>query len=147
GVSAAQAEAGLDAVARQLEQEYRDPDRDQNGRRVTLLPGGKMLPVRKQDLPFLTTFFTVLGGMILLIASSNVANMMLARSADRRREIAVRLALGASRSRLMRQLMTESMLVAVASGVLGFLMAMGLMHLASQEKLPYPMPLSLQLAP
>jgi hypothetical protein len=47
----------------------------------------------------------------------------------------------------MRQLMTESMLVAVASGVLGFLMAMGLMHLASQEKLPYPMPLSLQLAP
>jgi macrolide transport system ATP-binding/permease protein len=147
GVAAARAEAALDAVARQVEQEYGEPDRDRKGRRVTLLPGGKLLPVRKQDLPFLTTFFTVLGGMILLIASSNVANMMLARSADRRREIAIRLALGASRSRLMRQLMTESMLVAVASGVLGFLMAMGLMHLASLEKLPYPMPLSLQLAP
>jgi predicted permease len=147
GVPTARAEAALDAVARQLEQEYGDPDRDQKGRRVTLLPGGKLLPVRKQDLPFLTTFFAVLGGMILLIASSNVANMMLARSTDRRREIAVRLALGAARGRLMRQLLTESMLVAAASGVLGFLMAMGLMRLASQEKLPFPMPLSFQLEP
>ena len=93
-VLAPRAEAALDAVARQLEQEYGDPDRDQKGRRVTLLPGGKMLPIRKQDLPFLTGFFTLLGGMILLIASSNVANMMLARAADRRREIAVRLVLG-----------------------------------------------------
>jgi predicted permease len=147
GVTTTRAEVALDAVSRQLEQEYGDPDRDRKGRRVTLLPGGKLLPVRKQDLPFLTTFFTVLGGMILLIASSNVANMMLARSTDRRREIAVRLALGAGRGRLMRQLLTESMLVAVASGVLGFLMAAGLMHLASQEKLPFPMPLSFQLEP
>jgi predicted permease len=147
GITTARAEAALDAVARQLEHTYGDAGRDQKGRRVTLLPGGKLLPVRKQDLPFLTTFFTVLGGMILLIASSNVANMMLARGADRRREIAVRLALGAGRGRLMRQLLTESMLVAAASGVLGFLMAMGLMHLASREKLPFPMPLTFQLEP
>ncbi|HXB67489.1 MAG TPA: ADOP family duplicated permease [Candidatus Acidoferrales bacterium] len=147
GVSMARAESELDAVARQLEVEYADPDRDQKGRRITLLPGGKLLPIRQQDLPLFTTFFIVLGGMILLIASSNVANMMLARSADRRREIAVRLALGAGRWRLMRQLLTESMLVAVASGVLGFLMAMVLMHVASQEKLPFPMPLHFQLEP
>jgi len=147
GVAAARAEAELDAVARQIEQEFGDPDRDQGGRRVTLLPGGKLLPVRKQDLPFVTTFFTVLGGMILLIASSNVANMTLARAADRRREIAVRLALGAGRARLIRQLLTESMLVAAAAGVLGFIMATWLMRLASQIKLPYPMPLTFRLEP
>ena len=94
GVTVARVEAELDAVARQLEQQYGDPDRKQQGRRVKALPGGKLMPVPKEDLPFLTSFFVVLGGIILLIASSNVANMMLARAAERRREIAIRLALG-----------------------------------------------------
>jgi predicted permease len=147
GVSAASAEAALDTVARQLEQEYGEPDKNQKGRRVTLLPGGKLIPVRKQDLPFLTGYFTLLGGMILLIASSNVANMMLARAADRRREIAVRLALGAGRGRLIRQLLTESLLLAGGAGVLGFLLSVWVMRGASQIKMPYPMPLSLRLEP
>jgi len=147
GVSEARAEAALDAVARQLEREYGDPDRDQKGRRVALGAGGKMLPIRKQDLPFLTGLFTVLGGMILLIASFNVANMLLARAAERRREIAVRLALGAGRGRLIRQLLTESLLVAAGAGVLGFLMAVWVMRLASQIQLPYPMPLTFNLEP
>lgn len=147
GIAPAQAEAALDAVARELEQDYGDADRNQKGRRVTLLPAGKLIPVRKEDLPFLTSFFAVLGGMILLIASSNVANMLLARAADRRREIAVRLALGAGRGRLIRQLLTESMLVAAAAGVLGLLMATWIMHLASQEKMDFPMPLAMHLEP
>ncbi len=147
GVTAARAEAELDAVARQMEQEDGDPDWNRKGRRVSLLPGGKVIPVRKQDLPFLTGFFTLLGGMILLIASSNVANMMMARASDRRKEIAVRLALGAGRGRLIRQLLTESMLVAMGAGVVGFLLSVWVMHLGSQLKLPYPMPLTMNLEP
>ena len=147
GVNEARVEAELDAVARQLEQQYGDPDRKQPGRRVKALPGGKLMPIPKNDLPMVTSFFVVLGGIILLIASSNVANMMLARAADRRREIAIRLALGSGRFRLMRQLLTESLLVAAGAGVLGFLMASWIMSLASREKMVYPMPLTMNLAP
>lgn len=66
--------------------------------------------------------------------------MMLARAAGRRKDIAVGLTLGASRARLIRQLLTESMLLALGAGTLGFLLTVWLMRLASQVKLPYPMP-------
>jgi len=148
GVSEARAQAALDAMKRQIEAEFSDPDRGLPGRRVVLLPGGKLLPIEKKDTPMFTTFFIVLGGMILLIASSNVANMMLARALERRKEIAVRLALGAGRARLVRQLLTESLLIAAGAGVLGFACAAWLMRAASSENaLPYPMPISTNLAP
>ena len=78
-VTEAAAEAELDAVAQQLAQSYGEASKDQKGRRVLLLGGGKILPIRKQDLPFFKEFLLVLGGMVLLIACANVANMMLAR--------------------------------------------------------------------
>jgi predicted permease len=147
GIGAARAEAAIDGVARQIEQENGDVDRNKKGRRVTLLPGGKTIPVRKQDLPVLMGYLIVLGGMVLLIACSNVANMMLARAAERRREIAIRLAMGAGRWRLIRQLLTESLLVAAGAGVLGFLLSVWVMNLNSQTSLPYPMPLQFDLRP
>jgi len=147
GVAVGQAEAALDSVARQIEREQGDPNRDRPGRRVQLHPGGKLIPLKKEELPMIVGFFAVLGGVILLIASSNVANMMLARAADRRKEISVRLALGAGRARLIRQLLTESLVLAAASGAIGYAFAWALMHLASQESIPYPVPPTMNLEP
>jgi len=147
GVAESAAEAELDAVAQQLQQSYGETARDQKGRRVLLLDAGKTIPVRRRDLPFFREFFLVLGGMVLLIACANVANMMLARAADRRKEIAVRLALGAGRARLVRQLLTESMLIAVGAAVPGFLLCVWCMHLLSQLRMPLPVPVSYDLNP
>jgi macrolide transport system ATP-binding/permease protein len=147
GVTEAAAEAELDAVAQQLAQSYGEKDKNQGGRRVLLLGGGKILPTRKQDLPFFKEFLLVLGGMVLLIACANVANMMLARAADRRKEIAVRLALGAGRARLIRQLLTESVLVAAGAAVPALLLCIGLMHLMSKIRMPLPIPISFDLNP
>jgi len=146
-VTVPQAQAELDTVARQFEASYGEEDKQQRGQRFTLLPGGKVFPIRSQDLPLVTAFPMVLVGLILLIACSNVTNMVLARAAGRRREIAVRLALGAGRARLVRQLLTESLLLATAAGGLGFLLSMWLMHLASQVKMPLPIPVSYNIEP
>jgi predicted permease len=147
GVTTARAEAELDAMARQMESEFGSADQYRKGRGVLLLQAGRLIPIRKQDLPFLTGFVIVLAGLVVLIACANVANMMLARAAERRREIAVRLALGASRFRLIRQLLTESMLLAAGAGVLGFCICAWLMHGVSQARMPTPMPMTWHLQP
>jgi putative ABC transport system permease protein len=147
GITEERAEAELDTVARRLEQDYGEPHRAEKGRRVQLVAGGKLLPIRKQDIPFFREFLLVLGGLVLLIACFNVANMMLARAAGRRSEIAVRLALGAGRARLIRQLLAESLLVAAAAAAPAFLLCVWLMHLMSRLRMPAPIPVTLDLNP
>ncbi|HUK18206.1 MAG TPA: ADOP family duplicated permease [Bryobacteraceae bacterium] len=147
GITEARVKQELDAAGRQLAESYGELDREHQAKRVDVVEGGKALPLRKQDLPFFRQFFFIMGGLILLIACSNVANMMLARAADRRKEIAVRLALGAKRSRLIRQLLTESLLVAAGAAPPAFLLSCWLMSLASRMKMPLPIPMEMDLAP
>ena len=147
GITSSRAEAELDAAAQQIEQENGDAARTQKGRRVLLVEGGKLLPLSKQDLPFFTSFFTVMSGLIMLIACANVGNMMLARAAGRRKEIAVRLALGASRARIVRQLLTESMLVVAGAAVPGFLASMWLMHSLRTVRMPVLIPVAYDFQP
>jgi predicted permease len=147
GVAPERAEAELEAMARQIEQEMHDTSRDQKDRRITLLPGGKLTPMPKQGLPSITGYFSVLGGIILLIASANVANMLLARMTERCKEIAMRMAIGASRSRLVRQLLTECALIAAGAGFLGFIGAVILTKSASSIQFPFSTPLRFNFLP
>jgi len=147
GITSERAESELDAIAKQFEQDNGMPSNLEKGRHVTLAEGGKLLPLRKQDLPFFTSFFLIMAGLVILIACANVTNMMLARSTRRRREIAVRLALGAGRGRILRLLGTESMLIAAGAGALGFAMSIWLMDLSSHLRMPFPIPVTYDLRP
>jgi predicted permease len=86
-------------------------------------------------------------GLVLLVACANLANMMLARAAARRREMAVRVAIGASRGRLMAQLLTESLTVSLAGGVAALLVARWLTGLVATFQPPLPIDLGLDIAP
>jgi predicted permease len=119
GTKPAQAEAALDALMRNIEIETADPGAKREGRRVTLLPGGRIFPVRDEDFVVSLAMPLVLIGLMLWIACANVATMILAKSLSRRKEIGIRLAVGASRGRLIRQLLTESAVLAVLGGILG----------------------------
>jgi putative ABC transport system permease protein len=133
GVSLTQAQADLDLIATQLEKQFPDSNTGWNTRLVSL---------REQLLGGSRTYVFILFGavgLVLLIACANVANLLLVRAAARQKEIALRTALGASRLRIIRQMITESVLLAIMGGALGALLArvgVELLVTLSQDSLP-----------
>ena len=139
GVTPSRIEAALDTVLRQLLRDSGHPP-GESGHIVWAASGGKLIPTRERDRELFTLLPLVVIALLLLIACSNVVNMLLARAVDRRREVALQLAMGASRARLIRQLIMESLLIAFGAGALGFALTCWLMHLLSRLRLPHAMP-------
>src|SRR3954467_8549349 len=117
GVSLDKARAEMDAISRRLEQQYENDNKD-IGIRVTPLHDDLVGGIR----PVLLLLFAAVG-FLVFIGCANVANLLLARAATRSREISIRAAMGASRLRLIRQLLTESVLLAVIGGIIGAVLA------------------------
>jgi macrolide transport system ATP-binding/permease protein len=142
GVGVAQAQAQLNSVVEKLGKEYPQVD---EGMALSLTPPGLVDPgVRSGIIAFSgALMLTVI--LVLMIACTNLASLLSARAAQRRKEIAVRMAIGATRTRLARQLLTESVLLSVIGGAFGLMLGIFLMRVAERSLPPMDIALTLDL--
>jgi predicted permease len=145
GVSAVQAAANLDQIAEQLARAY--PFHFGQTDRFHLARPGLIGQALRRPITGFGVVLTGVAGAGLLLACMNLAAMLLARASDRHREVGIRLALGASRLQLLRQLMTESLFLSTGGGLLGVAIAFGACRLFSSWHLEFDLPLVTALHP
>jgi predicted permease len=142
GVTARQAEASLQLLCQQLAKEYPDTN---EGQSVNVGPTGFIIPDLRGAVVSFTWVMMAAVGLVLLVTCTNLAGLMLARATDRRREIAIRLAMGANRLRLIRQLLTESILLSFVGGAAGVLLAVWIVKALLALKPPIDFPLAMNI--
>jgi macrolide transport system ATP-binding/permease protein len=131
GVTRRQAETALNVIAGQLAREY---PKTNAGLEVHVIPGGSRVQPSLVAMGLVSKTTGLLAGvviLVLLIACANVANLLLARGQARAREMAIRVSIGAGRSRLIRQMLTESLVLSLLGGALGIVLAVGFGRLLS----------------
>ncbi|MDQ3687915.1 MAG: ABC transporter permease [Acidobacteriota bacterium] len=133
GVSFEGAQAEMRVLAKQLEDAYPDTNSEET---ATLFPVTKGDPDQRGTLLSVAGLMSAVVGLVLLIACANVANLLLARASARRKEISIRLALGAGRWRLIRQLLTESVFLSLVGGAVGLLLAVWLVDVLQSYSPP-----------
>ncbi len=143
-VSLKQAQAGLSVIAVRLAQDYPDI---MEGQGIRILRYGPMFAAVVGPIKIFMLLLFAVAAMVLMIGSINVAGMLLARAAQRAKEIGVRLALGARRERLVRQLLTESTVLFLIGGVGGLALSYGAASLINGYQPPIPIPLALDVTP
>jgi predicted permease len=142
GETASRAEANLQVIMRQLAADHPKTNTD---RPVSVVANVRIHPMADAALKPIAAGLMIGIGLVLLIACANVANMLLARASGRQKEIAIRLAIGASRGRLILQLLTESVALAACGAVAGVAVAALLLRLIDMMPMPIPVPVALTL--
>jgi predicted permease len=137
GVSLKSADAAINIIATELGREY--PKNDA-GVSIVLSPPGMAGNFLRGAITGFSAVLMVVAGMVLLIACVNLASLLLARAADRRKETAIRLALGANRGQLLRQLLTESLVISIVGGAAGIALAYWLNDLVNVWRPPIDVP-------
>ncbi|MGH7676827.1 MAG: ABC transporter permease [Gemmatimonadaceae bacterium] len=146
GVSIGQVRAEFDGLSGRLATEFPETNAQE---RATVVPSRDVRINPDFDKTVASAGLVMVGAvaLVLVVACANLANLLLARAAGRRREIAIRLALGAERGRLVRQLLTESMVLALAGGVVALPIAAWLASAMARVQMPLPIDLGLQITP
>jgi predicted permease len=146
GVTVAQVRSEFEGLVRRLGEEFPETMRKE---RISVVPTRdvRINPDVDSKIAPAGILMVAAVGLVLVVACANLANLMLARAAGRRREIAVRAALGAERSRIVRQLLTESVLLALLGGAIALPLAAGLATLIARVQPPLPIDLGLAVSP